>query len=113
MVEPIGVVHADNAGRRSRAKGTSLKITTSLMPGLIGEVLLPAFEKHYGFKRTAREMEFFAEHRAADVEQVIGRASSAPNIWTHRSSRRALSRSPRRYGSLFDQPCELPEGLGE
>jgi len=33
VVEPIGVVHADNAGRRSRAKGTSLKITTSLMPG--------------------------------------------------------------------------------
>jgi pyrroloquinoline quinone (PQQ) biosynthesis protein C len=38
------------------------------MPGLIGEVLLPAFEKHYGFKRTASEIEFFAEHDAADVE---------------------------------------------
>jgi pyrroloquinoline quinone (PQQ) biosynthesis protein C len=38
------------------------------MPGLIGEVLLPAFEKHYGFKRAAREMEFFAKHHAADVE---------------------------------------------
>jgi hypothetical protein len=31
-------------------------------------VLLPAFEKHYGFKRTAREIEFFAEHDAADIE---------------------------------------------
>jgi pyrroloquinoline quinone (PQQ) biosynthesis protein C len=38
------------------------------MPGLIGEVLLPAFEKHYGFKRNAREIEFFTEHDAADVE---------------------------------------------
>lgn len=38
------------------------------MPGLIGEVLLPAFERHYGFKRTASEIEFFAEHNAADVE---------------------------------------------
>ena len=38
------------------------------MPGLISEVLLPAFEKHYGFKRTAREIEFFTEHDAADVE---------------------------------------------
>jgi pyrroloquinoline quinone (PQQ) biosynthesis protein C len=38
------------------------------MPGLIGEVLLPAFEKHYGFKRTAPEIEFFTEHDSADVE---------------------------------------------
>jgi hypothetical protein len=32
------------------------------MPGLIGEVLLPAFEKHYGFKRGSPEIEFFTEH---------------------------------------------------
>jgi pyrroloquinoline quinone (PQQ) biosynthesis protein C len=38
------------------------------MPGLIGEVLLPAFEKHYGFKRSAREIEFSTEHDLADVE---------------------------------------------
>ena len=38
------------------------------MSGLIGKVLLPAFEKHYGFRRTAREIELFAEHDAADVE---------------------------------------------
>ena len=38
------------------------------MPGLIGEVLLPAFEKHYGFRRDAREIEFFTEHDSADVE---------------------------------------------
>ena len=28
----------------------------------------PAFEKHYGFKRTAREIEFFTVHDSADVE---------------------------------------------
>ena len=38
------------------------------MPGLISEVLLPAFERHYGFKRGSREIEFFTEHEAADVE---------------------------------------------
>jgi pyrroloquinoline quinone (PQQ) biosynthesis protein C len=38
------------------------------MPGLITEVLLPAFEKHYGFKRSRPEIEFFTEHNAADVE---------------------------------------------
>lgn len=38
------------------------------MPGLISEVLLPAFEKHFGFKRNAPEIEFFTEHDAADVE---------------------------------------------
>ena len=31
-------------------------------------MLLPAFEKHYGFKRTAPEIEFFTEHDSADVE---------------------------------------------
>jgi hypothetical protein len=38
------------------------------MPGLIGEVLLPAFEKHYGFNRAAPEIEFFTENDSADVE---------------------------------------------
>jgi len=38
------------------------------MPGLISEVLLPAFEKHFGFKPHAPEIEFFTEHDAADVE---------------------------------------------
>jgi len=56
VVEPIGVVLAMQTTQEGQ------------MPGLIGEVLLPAFEKHYGFKRTAPEIEFFAEHDAADVE---------------------------------------------
>ncbi len=54
--EPVGVVLAMQTTQEGQ------------MPGLISEVLLPAFEKHYGFKRNAREIEFFTEHDAADVE---------------------------------------------
>ncbi|MGH7091108.1 MAG: TenA family transcriptional regulator [Stellaceae bacterium] len=54
--EPVGVVLAMQTTQEGQ------------MPGLISEVLLPAFEKHYGFKRTASEIEFFTEHDAADVE---------------------------------------------
>lgn len=54
--EPVGVVLAMQTTQEGQ------------MPGLIHEVLLPAFEKHYGFKRTAPEIEFFTEHDAADVE---------------------------------------------
>ncbi len=32
------------------------------------ELVLPAFEKHYGYKRSAPEVEFFAEHAVADIE---------------------------------------------
>jgi pyrroloquinoline-quinone synthase len=56
MTEPVGVVLAMQTTQEGQ------------MPGLISEVLLPAFEKHYGFKRTAKEIEFFTEHDAADVE---------------------------------------------
>jgi pyrroloquinoline-quinone synthase len=54
--EPVGVVLAMQSTQEGQ------------MPGLIGEVLLPAFEKHYGIKRAAPEIEFFAEHDSADVE---------------------------------------------
>ncbi|HUB95682.1 MAG TPA: iron-containing redox enzyme family protein [Stellaceae bacterium] len=54
--EPIGVVLAMQTTQEGQ------------MPGLISEVLMPAFEKHYGFKRTDRAIEFFTEHDAADVE---------------------------------------------
>ena len=54
--EPIGVALAMQTTQEGQ------------MPGLISEVLLPAFEKHYGFKRTDRAIEFFTEHDAADVE---------------------------------------------
>jgi len=54
--EPVGVVLAMQSTQEGQ------------MPGLISEVLMPAFEKHYGFKRNAREIEFFTEHDAADVE---------------------------------------------
>ena len=54
--EPVGVVLAMQSTQEGQ------------MPGLIKEVLLPAFEQHYGFKRNAQEIEFFTEHEAADVE---------------------------------------------
>ena len=56
------------------------------MPGLIGEVLLPAFEKHYGFKSTDPEIEFFTEHDLADVEhsrrqiELCGRHLDTPRL---------------------------------
>jgi pyrroloquinoline quinone (PQQ) biosynthesis protein C len=37
------------------------------MPGLISEVIMPALERHYGYTKTSREIEFFTEHDAADV----------------------------------------------
>jgi len=72
--EPVGVILAMQATQEGQ------------MPGLIGEVLLPAFEKHYGFKRTAREIEFFTEHDAADVEhsrrqiELCGRHLDTPQL---------------------------------
>ena len=50
--EPVGVILAMQTTQEGQ------------MPGLIGEVLLPAFEKHYGFKRNSPEIEFFTEHDA-------------------------------------------------
>jgi len=54
--EPVGVVLAMQTTQEGQ------------MPGLIADVLLPAFENHYGFKRGRPEIEFFTEHGAADVE---------------------------------------------
>ncbi len=54
--EPIGVVLAMQTTQEGQ------------MPGLISEVLLPAFEKHFGLKPDAPEIAFFTEHDAADIE---------------------------------------------
>ena len=54
--EPVGVILAMQTTQEGQ------------MPGLISEVLLPAFEKHYGFRLNSPEIEFFTEHDAADVE---------------------------------------------
>jgi pyrroloquinoline quinone (PQQ) biosynthesis protein C len=54
--EPVGVVLAMQTTQEGQ------------MPGLISEVLMPAFETHYGFRSSAPEIEFFTEHDAADVE---------------------------------------------
>jgi len=54
--EPIGVALAMQTTQEGQ------------MPGLMIDVVLPAFEKHYGFKRNAPEIEFFTEHAEADME---------------------------------------------
>ena len=38
------------------------------MPGLTGEVVIPAIERHYGYSRTSHEIEFFVEHEVADED---------------------------------------------
>jgi pyrroloquinoline quinone (PQQ) biosynthesis protein C len=54
--EPLGVVLAMQSTQEGQ------------QPALNDEVVLPAFEKHYGYKRSAPEVEFFAEHAVADIE---------------------------------------------
>ena len=54
--EPVGVILAMQSTQEGQ------------MPGLISEVLLPALQRHHGFGPGAREIEFFTEHDAADVE---------------------------------------------
>src|SRR5271165_620186 len=72
--EPVGVILAMQTTQEGQ------------MPGLIGEVLLPAFEQHYGFKRRSPEIEFFTEHDAADVEhsrrqiELCGRYLDTPQL---------------------------------
>jgi pyrroloquinoline quinone (PQQ) biosynthesis protein C len=54
--EPIGVVMAMQTTQEGQ------------QPALNSEIILPALEKYHGYKSTAREVEFFAEHAAADIE---------------------------------------------
>jgi pyrroloquinoline-quinone synthase len=56
IYEPLGVVLAMQATQEGQ------------QPALNKEIVLPAFEEHYGFKRGAREIEFFTEHAEADIE---------------------------------------------
>ena len=37
-------------------------------PELNAEITIPAFAKHYGYARDAKEIKFFVEHEAADEE---------------------------------------------
>ena len=67
------------------------------MPGLIGEVLLPAFVKHYGFKPTDPEIEFFTEHDLADVEHSRRQIELCGRHLEPRGSKPARYRSPKRF----------------
>src|SRR5882724_10003665 len=84
--EPVGVILAMQTTQEGQ------------MPGLISEVLLPAFESHYGFKRTAPAIEFFTEHDAADVEHSRRQIElCAAGTSTRHSSSRARCKSTRKY----------------
>ena len=54
--EPLGVALAMQSTQEGQ------------QPALNTEVVLPAFAKHYGYPAGSREIEFFTEHAAADVE---------------------------------------------
>lgn len=54
--EPIGVALA------------MLSTQEGQQPELNAEVTIPAFAKHYGYAREAKEIRFFVEHEAADEE---------------------------------------------
>ncbi|MBM3486234.1 MAG: hypothetical protein FJX67_06320 [Alphaproteobacteria bacterium] len=54
--EPLGAALA----MQSTQEGQQVALNT--------EITLPAFEKHYGYKRDAEEIAFFAEHAEADRE---------------------------------------------
>jgi pyrroloquinoline quinone (PQQ) biosynthesis protein C len=61
--EPIGVVLAMQSTQEGQ------------QPALNTEVVLPALARHYGFRPGAREIEFFTEHAAADVEHSTRQAT--------------------------------------
>lgn len=54
--EPVGVVLAMYTTQEGQ------------MPALNGEVVIPALERHYGFKRSDRAILFFTEHELADED---------------------------------------------
>ena len=85
--EPVGVILAMQTTQEGQ------------MPGLIGEVLLPAFEKHYGFKRTAPEIEFFTEHDAAMSSTAAVKSNCAAGISTPHSSKGVPSKWRKKYAN--------------
>jgi pyrroloquinoline quinone (PQQ) biosynthesis protein C len=77
--EPLGVVLAMQCTQEGQ------------QPALNTEVILPAFARHYGFPAGSREIEFFTEHAAADVEHSRRQAElSAKYLDTEALRRRAL-----------------------
>lgn len=54
--EPLGVVLAMHSTQEGQ------------QPALNSEIVIPALERHYGFKAASPEIEFFVEHAVADIE---------------------------------------------
>jgi pyrroloquinoline quinone (PQQ) biosynthesis protein C len=102
--EPIGVVLAMQSTQEGQ------------QPALNSEVVLPAMAKHYGFPAGSREIEFFTEHVAADVEHSRRQAAlCARYLETDALRRRALEVAEQacmlRWASVTD--LHRREYLGE
>ena len=82
--EPVGVILAMQTTQEGQ------------MPGLIGEVLLPALEKHYGFKRTAPEIEFLYRARCRRCRAQPPSNRTVRQASRHPTARRACRASGAR-----------------
>jgi pyrroloquinoline quinone (PQQ) biosynthesis protein C len=111
--EPIGVALA----MQSTQEGQQVALNV--------EVTLPAFEKHYGYKRGDREIAFFEEHAEADVEHSARQlALTGKYVDTPELAARALEVAEEacrlRWASITDlyqsevlkQKPVLPVGVG-
>ena len=111
--EPVGVALA----MQSTQEGQQVALNV--------EVTLPAFAKHYGYKKGARAIEFFEEHAAADEEhslrqlELCARYLGAPGLQA-RACRVAEEACMLRWASITDlyrsevlrQKPILPRGVG-
>jgi pyrroloquinoline quinone (PQQ) biosynthesis protein C len=102
--EPVGVALAMQTTQEGQ------------MPALMKEVVLPAFEKHYGFKRNAPEIEFFTEHAEADEEhsrkqiELCEKYCDTPEL-KDRALAAAQQAVELRWASISD--CYRADVLGE
>jgi pyrroloquinoline quinone (PQQ) biosynthesis protein C len=111
--EPVGVVLAMQFTQEGQ------------MPALIGEVVLPALDEHYGFAREAPEVVFFAEHEVADEDhsrrqlELAAKYLDTPEL-CRRAEEVAADMCRLRWGCTtytlrmehLGQPDDLPPGIG-
>lgn len=111
--EPMGVVLAMQSTQEGQ------------MPALNGEIILPALDKHYGYKKEAREVLFFAEHEVADEDhsrrqlELAAKYLDTPEL-RRRAEEVAEEMCRLRWGCTTDtyrmehlgQRDEMPPGVG-
>jgi len=79
MNEPVGVAMAMASTQEGQ------------QPALNSEVVIPALCKHYGYKETSKEIEFFTEHAIADIDHSERQlALTARHVNTPELHQRAL-----------------------